>query len=124
MRFLRKLLDAQGKIFRKGGKLEKLYPLFEAMETLAFSTGKVTRGSIHVRDGLDLKRMMIVVVVALMPIVMFAGTASLMRFGIPRFRLFISSTNESRDRSPPSRGFQVFSSPMVDEVRPLSSCAG
>ena len=72
MRFLRKLLDAQGKMFRKGGKLEKFYPLFEAMDTLAFTTGKVTRGTIHVRDGLDLKRMMIVVVIALMPIVVFA----------------------------------------------------
>ena len=72
MRLLRKLLDAQGKMFRKGGKLEKFYPLFEAMDTLAFTTGKVTRGAIHVRDGLDLKRMMIVVVIALMPIVVFA----------------------------------------------------
>jgi Na+-transporting NADH:ubiquinone oxidoreductase subunit B len=72
MRLLRKLLDAQGKMFRKGGKLEKFYPMFEAMETLAFTTGKVTKGSVHVRDGLDLKRMMITVVIALMPIVVFA----------------------------------------------------
>jgi Na+-transporting NADH:ubiquinone oxidoreductase subunit B len=72
MRFLRKLLDAQGKIFEKGGKLEKFYPMFEAMETLAFTTGKVTRGTIHIRDGLDLKRMMITVVVALMPCVVWA----------------------------------------------------
>ena len=72
MRLLRKLLDAQGKMFQPGGKLEKFYPMFEAMETLAFTTGKVTRGSVHVRDGLDLKRMMITVVVALMPIVVFA----------------------------------------------------
>ena len=72
MRLLRKLLDAQGKMFRKGGKLQKFYPMFEAMETLAFTTGKVTKGTVHVRDGLDLKRMMITVVVALMPIVVFA----------------------------------------------------
>jgi len=72
MRFLRKLLDAQGKMFEKGKKLEKFYPMFEAMETLAFTTGKVTRGTIHVRDGLDLKRMMITVVVALMPCVIWA----------------------------------------------------
>ncbi|MBD3869347.1 MAG: NADH:ubiquinone reductase (Na(+)-transporting) subunit B [Acidobacteria bacterium] len=72
MRLLRKLLDAQGKMFQKGGKLEKFYPMFEAMETLAFTTGKVNKGTVHVRDGLDLKRMMITVVVALMPIVVFA----------------------------------------------------
>ncbi len=72
MRLLRKLLDAQGKLFRKGGKLEKFYPMYEAVETLAFTTGKVTRGTIHVRDGLDLKRMMITVVIALMPCVIWA----------------------------------------------------
>jgi Na+-transporting NADH:ubiquinone oxidoreductase subunit B len=72
MRLLRKLLDAQGKMFQKGGKLEKFYPMFEAMETLAFTTGKVNKGTVHIRDGLDLKRMMITVVVALMPIVVFA----------------------------------------------------
>ncbi len=67
MKFLRDLLDKQGKMFEKGGKLEKLYPLYEAHDTLLFTPGEVTKGNTHVRDALDLKRMMITVVIALMP---------------------------------------------------------
>ena len=72
MRFLRSILDSQSKHFRPGGPLETLYPLFEAGETFLFTTGKVTRGASHVRDGLDLKRMMMTVVVALLPCVFMA----------------------------------------------------
>jgi Na+-transporting NADH:ubiquinone oxidoreductase subunit B len=72
MRPLRKFLESQERHFAKGGKLERLYPLFEAAETLAFTPSTVTRGTVHVRDGLDLKRMMIVVVVALLPTVVMA----------------------------------------------------
>lgn len=72
MKFLRDMLDKQAKLFEKGGKLEKLYPVYEAHDTLLFTPGHVTKGSTHVRDALDLKRMMITVVVALLPIVAFA----------------------------------------------------
>jgi len=72
MRFLRNIFDQQAKIFEKGGKLEKLYPVYEAHDTLLFTPGEVTHGSTHVRDGLDLKRMMITVVVALLPCVLMA----------------------------------------------------
>ena len=72
MRFLGSILDSQSKHFRPGGRLEALYPLFEAGETFLFTTGKVTRGASHVRDGLDLKRMMMTVVVALLPCVFMA----------------------------------------------------
>jgi len=72
MKFLRALLDSQEKLFRKGGPLEKAYPLFEAMDTFVYTPGNVTRGASHVRDGLDLKRMMGVVVVALLPCVYMA----------------------------------------------------
>ncbi|MFT5429534.1 MAG: Na+-transporting NADH:ubiquinone oxidoreductase subunit B, partial [Myxococcota bacterium] len=72
MKFLRNMLDKQEKMFLKGGKLEKFYPVFEAHDTLLFTPGHVTKGSTHVRDALDLKRMMVTVVVALLPIVAFA----------------------------------------------------
>lgn len=62
---LRKLLDKQAKLFEKGGKLERFHPLFEAQDTFLFSTDEVTEGPSHVRDGLDVKRLMTVVVVAL-----------------------------------------------------------
>jgi Na+-transporting NADH:ubiquinone oxidoreductase subunit B len=65
LKFLRNLLDKQAKLFEKGGKLEKLYPLWEANDTFLFTPGEVTKHASHARDGLDLKRMMMTVVVAL-----------------------------------------------------------
>ncbi len=72
MRALRKLLDKQAKHFEKGGRFEALYPLWEANDTFLFSLGKVTRNASHVRDGADLKRIMITVVVALLPCMFMA----------------------------------------------------
>lgn len=45
--------------FEKGGKYEKFYALFEAAYTIFYTPGKVNNGKTHVRDNLDLKRMMI-----------------------------------------------------------------
>jgi Na+-transporting NADH:ubiquinone oxidoreductase subunit B len=72
MKLLRSFFEAQEKHFRKGGPLEKAYPLFEGLETFVFTPSKVTKGAAHVRDALDLKRMMITVVVALIPCVFMA----------------------------------------------------
>jgi Na+-transporting NADH:ubiquinone oxidoreductase subunit B len=71
MKFLRDLHDKAEPLFEKGGPLEKLYPLWEAHDTAMFTPGQVTRTAPHVRDGLDLKRMMITVVVALVPCILF-----------------------------------------------------
>jgi len=65
MGFLRGLLDKQGKVFEKGGALHKLYPLWEAMDTFMYTPGQVTPRASHVRDGLDLKRMMTAVIIGL-----------------------------------------------------------
>ena len=65
MKALRSFLDKQAKHFEPGGKLEKLFPLWEAQDTIFYSPGKVTSGPSHIRDGLDLKRMMMTVVIAL-----------------------------------------------------------
>ncbi|MFT7582137.1 MAG: Na+-transporting NADH:ubiquinone oxidoreductase subunit B [Myxococcota bacterium] len=72
MKFLRKFLDKQAPKFEPGGKLHKYEALFEAPDTLLFTPGKVTKGLTHVRDALDLKRMMITVVVALLPCLLMA----------------------------------------------------
>ncbi|HNR29601.1 MAG TPA: NADH:ubiquinone reductase (Na(+)-transporting) subunit B [Candidatus Hydrogenedentes bacterium] len=72
MSVLRKLMDKPAKLFEKGGRLEKLYPLWEAIDTFTFTPGQVTRTASHVRDGLDLKRLMITVVVALVPCTLMA----------------------------------------------------
>lgn len=65
MRFLRDLLDRQAKLFEKGGKLEKLHPLWEANDSFLFTPSDVTKSASHVRDAIDMKRAMFAVVVAL-----------------------------------------------------------
>ena len=65
MKLLRRLLDSQAHHFEPGGRLERLYPLWEAQDSFLFTPGQVTAGASHVRDGLDLKRLMMTVVIAL-----------------------------------------------------------
>jgi Na+-transporting NADH:ubiquinone oxidoreductase subunit B len=72
MKFLRNLLDKLEKPFKKGEPLEKLYPVYEMHDTILYTPGQVTHGTTHVRDALDLKRMMITVVIALIPCVLMA----------------------------------------------------
>jgi Na+-transporting NADH:ubiquinone oxidoreductase subunit B len=72
MKALRSFLDRQAHHFEKGGRLEKLYPLWEAADTFFYSPASVTRTGSHVRDAIDLKRMMILVVIAALPCVFMA----------------------------------------------------
>ncbi len=72
MKTLRRLLDKQARHFEKNGKLELIHPVWEATDTFLFSLGNVTRTASHVRDGADLKRIMITVVVALIPCMFMA----------------------------------------------------
>ncbi len=73
MTFLRKQLDILHPHFVKGGKLETLYPLYEAADTFLFTPGEVTTGKGgHVRDAMDLKRLMITVAFALGPCIFMA----------------------------------------------------
>jgi Na+-transporting NADH:ubiquinone oxidoreductase subunit B len=69
---LRKLLDSQAHLFHKGGKLERFYPMYEAADTFLYTPGSVTPGSSHVRDSLDMKRLMSLVVVALIGTIFMA----------------------------------------------------
>lgn len=72
MQPIRRVLDAVKPLFIKGGKLQRLYPLYEAIDTFLYTPDEVTSGPSHVRDGMDLKRMMITVVVALVPCIYMA----------------------------------------------------
>jgi Na+-transporting NADH:ubiquinone oxidoreductase subunit B len=72
MKPLRRFLDRLHPLFDKGGKLERLYPLYEAIDTFLYTPGDVTARASHVRDGMDLKRMMMTVVVALIPCIFMA----------------------------------------------------
>jgi len=58
-------------LFEKGGKLEWLYPLWEAGDTFNRTPGDVTPSAPHVRDSIDQKRLMIFVIYALVPSILF-----------------------------------------------------
>jgi Na+-transporting NADH:ubiquinone oxidoreductase subunit B len=69
---LKKILEDLEPHFKPGGHLEKGYALFEATATFFYTPGLVAKGLTHVRDGLDLKRMMIFVWASTFP-ALFAG---------------------------------------------------
>jgi Na+-transporting NADH:ubiquinone oxidoreductase subunit B len=71
MRLIRSLLDKIKPHFQEGGKLEKMYPAYEAFETMAFVPDHTTSAGSHIRDAIDLKRTMITVLLALMPALFF-----------------------------------------------------
>lgn len=73
MKALRDFLDQKVEPwFKQGAPLAKLYPMYEAADTFFYTPGHVAHGSTHVRDHIDLKRMMIMVVVALVPCTLFS----------------------------------------------------
>ncbi|MEO1617871.1 MAG: NADH:ubiquinone reductase (Na(+)-transporting) subunit B [Planctomycetota bacterium] len=71
MKALRAGLDKVHPLFDKGGPLQFAYPMYEALDTFLYTPGEVTHGQTHVRDNIDLKRMMITVVFALVPATLF-----------------------------------------------------
>ena len=64
---LKRLFNTARPHFESGGKLEKLHPLFDAIETVAFTPALTTTADAHVRDSLDLKRFMTFVIISLLP---------------------------------------------------------
>lgn len=72
MKFLRKFLDNHSRLYKKGGKLERFGPLFETVDFFLYTSGEVAAKPAFVRDAINLKRMMMVVVYALIPAVLFA----------------------------------------------------
>ena len=68
---IRAFLDKIEHNFEKGGKYEKFYALYEAIDTFFYRPGSVTKTTAHVRDGIDLKRMMITVWVCTFPAMFF-----------------------------------------------------
>jgi len=72
MKPIRKFLDKIRPAFEEGGKLERLYPLFEATDTFLYTPDRVTTVEPHVRDSMDLKRIMTIVVYALLPCIFMA----------------------------------------------------
>jgi len=67
MKFIEDIFRSAGKMFEEGKPLHKLYPLYEALDTFALTPGTRTKKAPFVKDTVDLKRMMVYVVFALMP---------------------------------------------------------
>lgn len=84
---IKKLLDASEKHFEKGGKLQRYHPVYEATRTFFFIPGHTALSRPHVRDGLDLKRLMSFVILALLPHFFFgvynAGYQANLGSGLP-----------------------------------------
>lgn len=68
---LRSLLDRLAPHFEEGGRLHRWFALYEATDTFLYRPGSVTRSTAHVRDCLDLKRMMILVWLCTFPAMFF-----------------------------------------------------
>ncbi|MCP9767272.1 NADH:ubiquinone reductase (Na(+)-transporting) subunit B [Lacihabitans sp. LS3-19] len=71
MKLARKLVDSVKPKFAKGSKLEKYHYLFDAFETFLFVPDTTTKNGVHVRDAMDLKRTMLMVIIALIPSMLF-----------------------------------------------------
>ncbi len=71
MKALRRYLDKIKPQFSKGGRFEKLHSTFDAFETFLFVPDKVTFSGSHIRDSIDLKRTMSLVIIALIPALLF-----------------------------------------------------
>jgi Na+-transporting NADH:ubiquinone oxidoreductase subunit B len=67
MKFIHNIFNSSRGYFEKGGKFEKLFPLFEATESFFFIPAAATQADSHIRDNLDVKRFMSFVILALMP---------------------------------------------------------
>ena len=71
MKLFKNILEGVKPNFEKGGKLEKLYPVYDGFATFLFVPGHTTHTGSHVRDGIDLKRTMVTVILALIPALLF-----------------------------------------------------
>ena len=71
MKLFKNILKSVKPHFEEGGKLEKMLPAYEAFETFLFVPDHTTKAGSHIRDGIDLKRTMITVVIALLPALFF-----------------------------------------------------
>lgn len=83
MKSLRKYIDKIKPAFEEGGKFQKLHSTFDAFETFLFTPDSVTKKGSHIRDSIELKRTMFIVVIALVPALLFG----MYNTGLQHFRV-------------------------------------
>ncbi len=71
MQFINNIMEKYRPHFKKGGKFEKYGPAWFGIDTFLFTPNHTTKSGAHIRDGIDLKRVMIIVVFALVPATFF-----------------------------------------------------
>jgi len=71
VKFLRKIFDNAHAQLNKSEKTKKLFPLVDSVDTLMFTPNHVTKKGAHIRDSIDLKRTMMLVIIALIPCLLF-----------------------------------------------------
>ncbi len=71
MKLFKNILESVKPHFEEGGKLEKMYPAYDAFETFLFVPDHTTKSGSHIRDAVDLKRSMAFVVLSLIPCIIF-----------------------------------------------------
>ena len=71
MKLFKNILNSVKPHFEAGGKLEKLYPAYDAFETFLFVPDHTTHKGSHIKDAIDLKRTMAFVVLAMLPCILF-----------------------------------------------------
>lgn len=71
MKFLLNIMEKVKPHFEKGGKLSKFMPVYDGFATFLFVPGHTSNKGAHIRDGIDLKRTMFMVIVAMMPCLLF-----------------------------------------------------
>jgi Na+-transporting NADH:ubiquinone oxidoreductase subunit B len=86
---LRKKIDKIKPNFEEGGRFSKLRSVFEGFESFLFVSDKVTFKGSHIRDSIDLKRTMTVVIIALLPAFLFGSYNT----GLQHFRSIGSDAN-------------------------------
>ena len=71
MKLFKNVLNGIKPHFEQGGKLEKLYPAYDAFETFLFVPDHTSQSGSHIHDAIDLKRTMFSVIIALLPALIF-----------------------------------------------------
>ncbi len=72
MKFLSQLMENAGRHFGENGRFKRLYPLYEAFDSFLFGSNQTTETAPHIRDSIDLKRIMTTVLIALLPCTLMA----------------------------------------------------
>ena len=89
MKLFKNILESVKPLFVKGGKLEKMYPAYDAFETFLFVPDHTTNSGSHIRDAVDLKRTMAFVVLSLIPCIIFG----MWNIGDQYYRAISAETN-------------------------------